>query len=170
MHTGGGGGGGEGKYSTPLWQISKHLLINCNKTRNRGTPPPHRQFFLKALTPPRDFGKKHQVPPPLSFQPVYIHDYLEWEAAFSASPRRPCIVRQSSPGSAGFGRSTREWRRTWKTGWRSRLRCRNWPLKKSQKHSALDRYNWLKTIVCQLKNSQSHAAFDDTRNQFFSTK
>ncbi len=34
------------------------------------------QFFLKALTPPRDFGKKHQVPPPLDFQPVCIYGYL----------------------------------------------------------------------------------------------
>ena len=59
MHTGGGGGGGrgEGKYNTPLSQISKHLL----------------GIFPESLDPPRDFGKKHQVPPPLDFQPVCIY-------------------------------------------------------------------------------------------------
>ncbi len=36
-----------------------------------GTPPS--QFFLKFLTPPRDFGKKHQVPPPLNFQTMCIY-------------------------------------------------------------------------------------------------
>jgi hypothetical protein len=38
-----------------------------------GDPPPPRQFFLKALTPPWDLGKKHQVPFPLDFQPVCIY-------------------------------------------------------------------------------------------------
>jgi hypothetical protein len=66
MHT-----GGEGKYSTPLRQISKHLLIKMHyKTRNRGTP---QAIFPESLDPPRDFGKKDQVPPPLDFQPVCIY-------------------------------------------------------------------------------------------------
>jgi hypothetical protein len=57
-------GGGERVNIIPLKQISKHLLIKCNKTRNR--------VFPESLDPPppRDFGKKHQVPPPLDFQPV----------------------------------------------------------------------------------------------------
>jgi hypothetical protein len=38
-------------------------LVNKNAIKRKiGGPPWH--FFLKPLTPPRDFGKKLQVPPP----------------------------------------------------------------------------------------------------------
>ncbi len=82
MHTGGvrwgggwgGGGRGDGKYNTPLRQISKHLLIKNAIKPEIGGPP--QAIFPETLDPPRDFGKKHQVPPPLDFQPVCIYGHL----------------------------------------------------------------------------------------------
>jgi hypothetical protein len=65
MHTGGQGGGGRGrrtgKYRTTPRQISKHFLIKCNKTQNRGTPL---AIFPESFDPPRDFGENFRHPVP----------------------------------------------------------------------------------------------------------
>jgi hypothetical protein len=51
---------GRGRVNiVPPRQISKDLLIKCNKTRNREAPW---QFFLKALTPLRILAKKLATP------------------------------------------------------------------------------------------------------------
>jgi hypothetical protein len=53
-------------------QANFKTIYNKNAiTPEIGGPPT--KFFLKVLTPPRNFGKKHQVPPPLDFQPVCIY-------------------------------------------------------------------------------------------------
>jgi len=49
-------------------------LVNKNAIKPEiGRPP--QAFFPESLDPPRDFGKKHQVPPPLDFQPMCIYDF-----------------------------------------------------------------------------------------------
>jgi hypothetical protein len=64
-----GGEGGRGRINIgPPRKISKHLLIKCNKTRNRGTPW---QFFLKALTPQGILAKTTGTPSP-GFS-TYVH-------------------------------------------------------------------------------------------------
>jgi hypothetical protein len=56
---------------TPLRQISKHLNNKNAIMPEIGGPP--WQFFLKPLTPLGILAKKHQVPPPLDFQPMCIY-------------------------------------------------------------------------------------------------
>jgi len=62
MHT---GGGRErvNIVTPPPSHISKHLLIKMDPLA----------LFPESLDPPGDFGKKHQVPPPRDFQPVYVY-------------------------------------------------------------------------------------------------
>jgi hypothetical protein len=61
MHTGGGGGGRGGGVPP---QANFKTLVNKNAIKPEiGDSPP-----------PRDFGKKYQVPSPLDFQPVCIYD------------------------------------------------------------------------------------------------
>jgi hypothetical protein len=63
MHTEG-GEKGEGKYRTPQANFKTNINKNAKK-KNKGTPW---QFFLKALTLPRDFGKNFRYrAPPLDF-------------------------------------------------------------------------------------------------------
>jgi hypothetical protein len=54
-------------------QANFKTLVNKNaiKPEIGGTP---QATFPESLDPPRDFGKKHQVPPPLDFQPVCIYE------------------------------------------------------------------------------------------------
>ncbi len=68
MHTGGDVGGGGG-YPP---QTNFKILVNKNAIKPEIGPPPQ-AIFPESLDPPREFGKKHQVPPPLDFQPVCIY-------------------------------------------------------------------------------------------------
>ncbi len=72
-HRGGGEGGeGGGKIQYPP-QANFKTLVNKNAIKpEKGGP--HQANFPESLDPPRDFGKKHQVPPPLDFQPMCIYD------------------------------------------------------------------------------------------------
>ena len=66
----GGGRGGVNKYPP---QANFKTLVNKNAIK----PEIGGQaIFPESLDPPRDFGKKHQVPPPLDFQPVCIYDCI----------------------------------------------------------------------------------------------
>jgi hypothetical protein len=53
----------------PPRRIPKDLLINAIKLKIEGSPL---AIFPESLDPPRDFGKKLELPPPLDFQPVCI--------------------------------------------------------------------------------------------------
>ncbi len=63
MHTEGGGGG---RVNIIHPQANFTTLVNKNAIKPEIGEPP-RQFFPESLDPPRDFGKNHQVPPPLDF-------------------------------------------------------------------------------------------------------
>ncbi len=62
MHTVGWGGMGGESAHLPHRQIFEKL-VNKNAIKPKIGGPPW-QFFLKALTPPRDFGKNFKYPPP----------------------------------------------------------------------------------------------------------
>jgi hypothetical protein len=54
-------GGGEGGEAPPRQIFEK--LVNKNAIKPKIGGPPW-QFFLKPLTPPKDFGKTSSTPPP----------------------------------------------------------------------------------------------------------
>ena len=54
----------------PQANFKKLVNKNAIKPEIRGTP---QAIFPESLDPPRDFGNKHQVPPPLDFQHVCIY-------------------------------------------------------------------------------------------------
>jgi hypothetical protein len=64
------GGGGRVNIVTP--QANFKTLVNKNAIKPKIGGPPLQAIFPESLDPSRDFGKKHQVPPPLDFQPVCI--------------------------------------------------------------------------------------------------
>ncbi len=59
-----GGGGVKGDETAPPGKFLKNLLKNAIKHK-KGTPPGN--FFLKALTSPRDFGENLSYPLPWIF-------------------------------------------------------------------------------------------------------
>ncbi len=69
--TQGGGVRWEGGWRVNIIPPEANLktLVNKNAIKPEIGGPPQ-AIFLESLDPPRDFGKKHQVPPPLDFQPV----------------------------------------------------------------------------------------------------
>jgi hypothetical protein len=49
-------------------------LVNKNAIKPKIRGPPQ-AIFPESLDPPRDFGKKHQVPPPLGFQSMVLNKF-----------------------------------------------------------------------------------------------
>ncbi len=56
-------------------QTNFKTLVNKNAIKPEIGGPPQ-AIFQESPDPPRDFGKKHQVPPPLDFQPVCIPFFI----------------------------------------------------------------------------------------------
>jgi hypothetical protein len=78
MHTEGGEVGGGGRVNIIPPQANFKTLVNTNAIKPKIGGPPQ-AIFPETLDPPRDFGKKHQVHPPLDFQPVCIYALgFEW--------------------------------------------------------------------------------------------
>jgi hypothetical protein len=74
MHTGGSEGGEGGMKQYPPRQIFEKLVNkNAIKVKPKIAGPP-RQFFLKPLTPPRNFGKNIPYPLPWIFNPCASMD------------------------------------------------------------------------------------------------
>jgi hypothetical protein len=101
MHTGGvrWGGGGWVNIVPPPRQIFEKL-VNKNAIKPKIGGPPQ-AIFPESLDPPRDFGKKHQVPPPLDFQPVRFYELNQCATTTLGTQKSGCCSKMAIIQSTG---------------------------------------------------------------------
>ncbi len=70
-----GGGGGRGRENIVRPPTNFKTIVNENPIKPEIGGPPQ-AIFPESLDPPRDFGKKHQVPPPLECASVAVVEFF----------------------------------------------------------------------------------------------